>query len=126
MITLGKTEKFVLRYLRQYEQCGLVYHGYRSQILMALYVAQNGNIPHSYRVNMAKFIEKRRYDVLQSSLTRSLKTLENKGLVERKTMFGDSARLLFSKRRWRFQLTEPGRAIARAAAATSPDPVTTP
>lgn len=110
---LGKIEKFILRYLWYYRRCvsndKTYNHGYRSQILYVLYNLQQGNDRFSYRKNLKDNIPSKAYNRLQAIITRSTKSLENKGLIKRERLKKD----FFRKRKFAFSLTDLGKAKAK-------------
>jgi len=110
MMRLGRQERLILRYLWYYARSASrnQNHGYRSQILYAIYSLKHGNDKFSYRVNVKRHIPPTEYNCLQAQITRSTKSLEAKGLLRRQRLRRD----FFTRRKVAFFLTEAGFAKA--------------
>jgi DNA-binding HxlR family transcriptional regulator len=132
LVRLGRVGKIILEYLRRYERrvgfapvsfvprLGLrspyLYRGYRTQILLALYVQQGGNASTHGCRNLRKKIPAQDYDTLQIQLTKCLKRLEKNGLLSRIPVDRKTVGKRLKKRRWAFRLTPVGLAKANTIA----------
>lgn len=119
---LGKIEKFILRYLWYYNHDPDYNHVYRSQLVYSLYSIPRGNRKFGLNKNIKDIIPLEEYNRLQASVTRSTKSLEKKGLIEKERLSEDylARRKYFRKRKFKFFLTELGKMKSKELSKCNP------